>query len=139
MSSISGNSDDDASGFCTAVSLERMVTLCDIARTNLFESRPADTPFEDLDRIAIENYVNLVLSGVGEDENYAITGVEDHEQVFDHPDCTLFRDVDSALVFREEFPWSGPYDILTTYQNKKSLNGYLHAHVRFEASTFFLP
>ncbi|KAE9385093.1 hypothetical protein BT96DRAFT_950091 [Gymnopus androsaceus JB14] len=129
--SVSGSSSDGDPGYVD-VDLERFVKLCDASRSTLLTGRSPDTPLLQFQQKDIEAYINLVLCGVNDRDTYELGRMRNHERVFRHSACALYRDVDSALIFREDFPWSGPYDLVTTYADKKSLHGYLHAHVRFE-------
>lgn len=108
-----------------------MVLLFDEQREQLLQGRAPDTKLSELNQKEVEKYINLVLSGTSPECKHFIEEDEVHEALFQNPECTLYQDIDSALIFRQNFPWSGPYDILTTFAEKKSLKGYLHAHVKF--------
>ncbi|KAJ3804631.1 hypothetical protein F5876DRAFT_82850 [Lentinula aff. lateritia] len=122
------DSDDELTNKINIMSL---IAKFDIARSTLLGGRSANTPFLELDRKAVEKYIDLVLSGTGEDGQYTLHIPTAFHHVLDDPEVSVMRDIDSALIFREHFPWTTSYDIFTTYENKKSVHGHLHAQVRF--------
>ncbi|KAJ3818248.1 hypothetical protein F5880DRAFT_1511130, partial [Lentinula raphanica] len=118
---LNNNYDDDRD-------IVELIQEFDTARDNLLRDRPPNTPFNDLDRGAVEEYIRLVLCGqnrVG--TQYNLQPTAEHRDVLADPEAVLTRDVDSALIFREDFPWDESYDILTTYDPRKSVRDYLHA------------
>ncbi|KAJ3780488.1 hypothetical protein GGU10DRAFT_380579 [Lentinula aff. detonsa] len=115
--------------------LPAMLQRFDLAQEEMLENLDFDAPFHDLDKSAVEKYINLVLCGYVNGpvpDLYSLETPEEHPEILRHRDSCCYRDVDSALIFGRLFPWLGQYDILTTFQEKKSLKGYLHAHVKFD-------
>ncbi|KAJ3966213.1 hypothetical protein EV361DRAFT_954291 [Lentinula raphanica] len=112
--------------------LVELIQEFDAARATLLAGRAPDTNFNELDRASVQNYINLVLCGIPEDRyQYTLVTDDSHQHLLWHPDTTLTRDIDSALIFRERFPWTTSYDVLTTYHSGKSLKDHLHAQVSF--------
>ncbi|KAJ3979053.1 hypothetical protein F5890DRAFT_1478843 [Lentinula detonsa] len=116
-------------------SLPAMLQRFDLAQAEMLENLDFDAPFHDLDKSAVEKYINLVLCGYVNGpvpDLYSLETPEEHPEVLRNADSRCYRDVDSALIFGRLFPWLDQYDILTTFQERKSLKGYLHAHVKFD-------
>ncbi|KAH7874123.1 uncharacterized protein C8R40DRAFT_1070280 [Lentinula edodes] len=135
--SLFTDSEDSDVELLNKINIMSLIAEFDTARATLLGVRPANTPFRQLDRKAVEKYIDLVLSGTGEDGQYTLDIPTTFHHVLDDPDVSVMRDIDSALIFREHFPWTSSYDIFTTYENKKSVHGHLHAQVRFLVGAIF--
>jgi hypothetical protein len=132
--SIASESDDDIEFQDPAIDIESFIALFDAARNNLLQDKLPDVPFSELNPGALQKYINLVLCGVLDNQAHIMAPLPNRDALLLDPETTLWQDIDSALVFRQSFPWEDSFDLLTTYHEKKSLHGHLHAHVRFQVS-----
>ncbi|KAJ3965337.1 hypothetical protein EV361DRAFT_1020375 [Lentinula raphanica] len=116
--------------------LVELIVEFDAARARLLNGQPANTPFNELNRRDVEAYIQLVLAGQTPDFTSVELITDDGDRhVFLDPRTTLTRDIDSALIFREDFPWTTSYDVFTTYESRKSLRDHLHAQLSFTDPT----
>lgn len=134
-STTSSSAPSNPSGY-QKETLQSMVALFDRQRDKLLRGKEPNSKLSDFSPEDLQAYINLVLSGDGPTMKHYIAKVESRSDIFRAPDCVLYQDVDSALIFNKAFPWDGPYDILTSFSEKKSLAGYLHAHVKFSSVCF---
>ncbi|KAF9070183.1 hypothetical protein BDP27DRAFT_1512892 [Rhodocollybia butyracea] len=103
----------------------------DNARDTMLDGRSPDATFEEFPKERVEEYINLVLCGIGPGGRYyTLDPPENCQDGYRGAQC--FTDIDSALIFGDDhFPWEDTYDIFTTYALRKSHAGSLHILLNF--------
>lgn len=79
-----------------------MVLLFDDQRDRLLQNRQPDSKFFEFDQTEVQDYIDLVLSGMGQQAREL--RIEPHDDLLDDPRTVLYQDVDSALIFRRSSP-----------------------------------
>lgn len=124
------------------VTLPEIITLFDDAR--LLALGAALDPGADwagMDKDAVQKYIALTLCGTKEGDDpvrYNLDFDNAYQDVYDHPDAKVMKDIDSALVFGSKFFYTDNYDIMTTFDAKFTLGGHLHCKVPFTVSDLSL-
>lgn len=102
----------------------------------VFPNGKRDDPWDALGTAAAHEYCDLALSGISHDGPHTMQHIL---QVPDYRDvaanlCTVYRDVDSAIVVSLEFPWRGTYEVKTTFPAIAKY-GIIHAKASFQVAS----
>ncbi|KAF9064834.1 hypothetical protein BDP27DRAFT_1425422 [Rhodocollybia butyracea] len=108
-----------------------MLATFDDTRDRMLEGLPIDATFSQFSKEKVQQYIDLVLSGVGVDgTQYAITAPPEEPEAYHEARCS--PQINSVFIFgNDHFPWDSTFDIYPLYSLEKCHTESLYVRVDF--------